>query len=249
MTTKGILYYSDSTLPTAMATTCQRFMAESGLPITSVTLKPVDFGRNIVLDLPRSYKAMYQQILTGLESMTEDVVFFGEHDVLYALDHFAFTPPDDQTYCYNGNYWFLRMSDGLALHYDVAPLSGLVAYRKPLLIHFRERCAYIAKRGFGYFIGFEPMVRNRVDWSAKFPWAKFQPACPNVDLCHGQNLSKKRWDQRQFIRKPEFWDVSDIDNVPGWLNLREIVADFFPIPEGTLPNGYIRTSPQTGKES
>ena len=67
---------------------------------------------------------MFKQILTGLEAMTEDIVYFCEHDILYHPDHFKFIPPSNNTFYYNGNYWDLRLKDGFAVHYDSSPLSG-----------------------------------------------------------------------------------------------------------------------------
>jgi hypothetical protein len=72
MPSRGVLYYSDNALRIRLSVTCKKYIARSGLPITSVTLKPTNFGRNIVLPLERSYKTMYCQILTGLEAMKEE---------------------------------------------------------------------------------------------------------------------------------------------------------------------------------
>ena len=67
--TKGILYYSDNRLNMKLALTCRKFIARSGLPITSVTLKPTKFGNNINLPLERSFETLYKQILVGLMAM------------------------------------------------------------------------------------------------------------------------------------------------------------------------------------
>ena len=226
---KSILYYTDNQLNMRMARACRNYISKSGLPITSVTLKPTNFGRNIYLKLERSYKTMYKQILTGLEAMTEDIIYFCEHDTLYHPSHFEFIPTDMQTFYYNGNYWFLRMSDGFAIHYDVSPLSGLVVNRNIALIHFRERQALIEKQGFGYYMGFEPMTHNRIKWDSMYKFEVFKPPFPNVDLCHGGNLTFKRWKQSRFRRKPKFWVESNINKIPGWKDLPKIVEPFYPM--------------------
>lgn len=229
MPSRGVLYYSDNALRIRLSVTCKKYIARSGLPVTSVTLKPTNFGRNIVLPLERSYKTMYCQILTGLEAMKEDIVYFCEHDVLYHPRHFEFIPEKDDTYYYNGNYWFLRMTDGFALHYNVSPLSGLVVYREPAIIHFRERLQWVFEHGFGMVLGFEPFTHKRIKWENWYNFEVFLPEFPNVDLCYGGNLTKKRWHQRSFIRKPKFWEESDIHHIPGWPDLPQIVAPFFPM--------------------
>jgi hypothetical protein len=222
--TKGILYYTDNALNMRLARLCRGYIAAAGLPITSVTLKPTDFGRNIVLAEERGYRTLFRQIEAGLAAMTEDVIFFCEHDVLYAPEHFQFTPPDSQTFWYNGHWWQVRLSDGLAVHYDLTPLAGLVAYRAPLLTHFRERNALIEQKNFGYWMGFEPMTHGRVKWQNWYDFEVFQPAAPNVDLAHRGNLTTKRFSTERFIRQPKYWHVADSAHVPGWPQLAELLA-------------------------
>jgi hypothetical protein len=222
--TKGILFYTDNALNMRLARLCRATIAAAGLPITSVTLKPTNFGRNIVLAEERGYRTLFRQIEIGLAAMTEDIVYFCEHDDLYHSAHFEFTPPDDKTFYYNGNWWQVRLSDGLAVHYDLTPLAGLVAYREPLLTHFRERNALIAEKGFGYWMGFEPMTHGRVKWQNWYGFEVFQPNTPNVDLAHRGNLTTKRFTQERFIRKPKFWDVADSAHVPGWPQLAALLA-------------------------
>jgi len=94
----GILYYSDNQINMKMALFCREQIKAVNLPITSVTLKPTSFGENISLPLVRSYETMYKQILTGLESMTEDIIYFCEHDTVYHPSHFKFTPKKKKTY-------------------------------------------------------------------------------------------------------------------------------------------------------
>lgn len=229
---RGILYYSDCQINSEMMETCQRYIANSGLPVTSVTLKPTPFGHNIVLPLERCYKSMFQQILTGLEAMTEDVIYFAEHDTMYAKEHYEFIPSDPNVYYYNGYYWYLRMLDGFAIHYDVSPLSGLVAYREPLVLHFRERLEWIEQHGFGMVLGFEPMTHGRIKWEHQYKFEKFYPSVPNVDFCHGGNLTWKRWSTKKFIKKPKFWEEADVNHIPGWPDLPKIVEPFFPQQDG-----------------
>lgn len=214
--TKGILFYTDNRLNMSLARKVRKQISKASLPITSVSLKPMDFGRNIHIKADRGYLTMFKQILAGLEAMTENIVYFCEHDVLYHPDHFKFTPEDPYKFYYNGNYWFVRLNDGFAINYDVSPLSGLVGYRKQLITHFKERVAFIEKEGFSYHMGFEPMTHGRVKWKNWFEYEIFMPEGPNIDLAHDGNVTSKRWDQSKFRRKPKFWNESNKDNIPGW---------------------------------
>jgi len=221
----GCLYYTDNSLDETVARVCQRQLkkAINGKKLVSVSLKPMDFGQNIVLDLKRGYLTMFKQILAGLEALDTDVVFFCEHDVLYHPSHFEFTPPKQDVFYYNGNYWFLRLTDGFALHYDVSPLSGLVAYREPLIKHFKERIALVEKEGFSYNIGFEPMTHGRIDWKTKYGFEVYHSSSPNIDISHGKNVTQKRWTQDKFRRKPTNWTEANIDTIPGWDNVRRLL--------------------------
>jgi len=224
--TKGILYYTDNQLNMKLATTVRRQLKKAGLPITSVSLKPMDFGHNIHFKGERGWLTMAKQILTGLEAMTENIVYFCEHDVLYHPSHFKFTPEDEFKWYYNGNYWFLRQKDGFAIHYDVSPLSGLAVYRQTAIRHFKERVKYMEEQGENLKVrhmGFEPFTHGRVKWEFWCPFEIFMTEHPNIDITHSNNITWKRWNQADFIKKPKFWEESTIDNIPGWPNLKEIL--------------------------
>lgn len=224
---KGILYYTDNQLNMKLAGRVREQMLKSGLPVTSVSLKPMNFGRNIHIKAERGYLTMFKQILAGLEAMTQNIVYFCEHDVLYHPSHFEFTPENKNTFYYNGNYWFLRGSDGFAINYDVSPLSGLVVYREAAIKHFRERVAMIESLGEEYkplHMGFEPFTHGRIKWEYWCPVEIFMSKGPNIDISHGDNTTWKRWKIDQFIRKPKFWNESTIDNIPEWPELREQIG-------------------------
>lgn len=225
--TKGILYYSDNQLNMKLANTVRKQIEKSGLPITSVTLKPTKFGNNIHFKGQRGYLTMFKQILTGLENMTQNIVYFCEHDVLYHPDHFKFTPKEENVWYYNGNYWFLRQKDGFAIHYDVSPLSGLVVYRESAIKHFRERIKYMEEQGENLkmlHIGFEPFTHGRVKWNYWCDFEIFMPENPNIDITHTNNTTWKRWQQKDFIRKPKFWEESNWENIKGWDNVRRLLG-------------------------
>jgi len=222
--TVGILYYTDNCLNMKIAKAVRRQIATAGLPVTSVTLKPTNFGRNIYLPLERGYLTMYTQILSGLEAMTEDIIFFTEHDTLYPTEYFQFRPTDKNTFYYNGNYWFLRLTDGFAIHYNVSPLSGLVVYRETAIKHFKERVAMIEKDGFSYNMGFEPFTHGRIKWNFWCPIEIFMSERPSIDLAHGGNITKKRWSQDQFRKKPTFWEET-YNEIPGWGKIHDIIKN------------------------
>ena len=86
--TKGIIYYTDNQLREPIFSIVQELISLSGLPITSVSLLPLDFGDNFVLSLKPGYITMIKQIIKALEQSKADLVYFCEHDVLYPPSHF-----------------------------------------------------------------------------------------------------------------------------------------------------------------
>lgn len=220
---KGILYYSSNELDEKIDFLCRDYIRSSGLPITSVTLKPINFGHNLISTTPKSYQTLFENILWGLETMKEDIVFFCEADVIYHSNHFDFTPTDHNTIYYNGNYWVIRVSDGFAVHYDMGPLSGLCAFRDILVDHYRERVEYVKKNGFSYRIGFEPMSHNRIKWEHMYKMERFYPTYPNLDLYHRKNLTNRKWSPDKFVTRPKFWEESNIYGIQGWTLLPGIV--------------------------
>jgi len=218
--TKGVLYYTDNALNMKFAGAIRKQIMKSGLNITSSSLKPMKFGiTNVVTHSKRGYKTMFKQILKGLKAMKEDIVYFCEADVLYHPDHFKFTPSKKDTWYYNGNYWMLRLKDGFAVHYNVSPLSGLVVYRESAIKHFKERIKMIEKLGDKYeprHMGFEPFTHGRIKWDYSCSFELFMPENPNIDITHGGNSTWKRWKQKDFRRKPTFWEESKDYNITSW---------------------------------
>src|SRR3990167_6686424 len=107
----GGIYYTDNSLDPLIMGVCQdqlrRAFDES--KIVSVSLEPMDFGKNIVLEnRVKSYPTMTEQILMALENSVADYIFFLEHDMLYHESHFNFIPPRNDLYFYNVQNWRWR---------------------------------------------------------------------------------------------------------------------------------------------
>lgn len=221
--TKGIIFYTDNQLDEKIAQPVRdrlsKISQDKNIPIVSASLKRMNFGvKNIRFpSLQRGYLAMFKQILGALENSKADIIFFTEHDVLYHPSHFDFIPPDENTFYYNQNVWYLR-PDGFALHYDVNQLSGLCGYREALIIHFRERLERIEKEGFTRYMGFEPFTHNRVQWQNNFKCYVWKSEYPNIDIRVGVNSTGMRWRKDQYRNQHLLvnWMESTSDKIPGW---------------------------------
>lgn len=223
---KGIVFYTDNQLKLKIAHRVQdqlrMISATCGIPIVSVSLKPMShFGnKNVHLSLPRGYEAMFKQILAGLEASTAEIIFLCEHDVLYHPSHFDFTPAKKNMYYYNHNWWRLRTSDGFALHWDANQVSGLCGYRELLLEFYRKRVAEVEKNGYKNRMGFEPGGRN-----SKLTQA-WKSTYPNVDIKHGNNLSKNKWSLADFRDKSTAKGFVTTAEIPGWGKTKELIKRF-----------------------
>lgn len=224
--TKGAIWYSDCLPAPAILAASRATVERSGLPIVAVTLKPIDWpaASCLVLDATRSTLTMFRQILLALETLTTDIVFFCEHDVLYAPEHFTFTPTRRDVYSYNQHVYKVRASDGHALHYPCSQTSGLCGDRARLVEHYRTRVALVEASGFSRRMGFEPGTHHRAERVDDLTADTWMSDVPNIDIRHDANLTESRWSQEQFRTKPPSW--MEGDGVPGWDVTRGRMAAF-----------------------
>jgi len=74
-----------------------------GLPIISISQKPIDFGQNIVVgDVGASGFNMFRQVQIGCREAKTKFVISAEADCLYPPDYFSYIPQKDDV-CYRNN--------------------------------------------------------------------------------------------------------------------------------------------------
>ena len=224
--TRGILYYTDNRLNPRILRACQRQLEQAALPITAVSLQPMNFGAyGMVMGGKRGPLTLHRQILAGLESMDCDIVFFAEHDVLYHPSHWQFTPERADRFYYNTNVWKVRLKDGHAVWTDeLQQTSGLCAYRSLLLRHYRRRVAEIEANGFDRH--FEPGEKTGPHKSENW-----QSEYPNLDIRHKNNLTRAKWHPSQFRNQQYAKGWKEANAVEPWYsegelqNLLDILED------------------------
>jgi hypothetical protein len=238
--TEGVLYYTDNKLDENMLEMCQNKLEEAAgdRRIVSVSLKPIDFGENIHMELERGYLTLFKQILAGLEKLDTDIVHFAEHDVLYHPSHFDIVPPRDDTYYYNTNVWKLRLEDGFCLYHVANQTSGLSARRSLLLSHYRERVEVTQQmwdtlgdgvefRRFVRRQGYEPGTHNRKERVDMYGHRSWESKYPNVDIRHGGNLTPSRWRKDQFRNQKYTAGWQEGDEIPGWGKGIDIIGGLY----------------------
>lgn len=202
--TKGVVYISDVRINPDILKKCQEELRKAfNGRIVSVTLKPIDFGENIVLPIKREKLSIFKQILCGLEALDTDIVFLCDDDCLYNSSHFEFFPPRSDTFYYNLNWWRLRTSDGFAVHWDGKQSNLLCADRKLLIAEYKERVRKVEAEGW-HKGGFEPGTRSlRRGGFSDSPSGTWKSKEPCIDLRHGQNLTADKWKKEDF-RDPKY---------------------------------------------
>ena len=229
---KGVIYYTDNKLGEPIFTIVQKQISKAGLPITSVSLKPIDFGNNEVFDGIPSYLTMIEQITSCLERSTATYVFFCEHDVLYPKSHFDFTPPKEDIFFYNSHVWRWKYLSNTVIGYDrLISLSSLCANKNFVLDHYKKRLKKIEKMGdekngrdpyWARKWGYEPGTKKRrrggfsdddfETWRSKYSI---------IDIRHPQTFSPTKVTLKEFRYQPTGWKEMSIDDIPGW-NLKQL---------------------------
>lgn len=198
---KSIIYYTTNELDQPIAEMVRKRICEIGLPIVSCSLKPLDFGKNIVLNLKPSPVTMFKQILSALEA-SEGYVFLCEHDVLYHPSHFDFNPTEDKFY-FNTNVWKWKWETDLCVWTDdLQQLSGMSGSKELLTKFFKER---LAKAESGFDRHYEPKENTE----------NYQSERPNIDIRHGKNVTISKWSPNDFRNKryAKGWKESTITNI------------------------------------
>jgi hypothetical protein len=81
----------------------------AGLPIISVSQKPMDFGKNICVgNVDTSGFNMCRQVQIACENTDADYVISAEADCLYSPDYFDFVPPKLDVCYRNTNIYILK---------------------------------------------------------------------------------------------------------------------------------------------
>jgi hypothetical protein len=231
----GVIYYTDCLIEDPIKSIVQKHISDSGLPIVSSSLKPIDFGINSVVDKERGYATMVEQILTALENLNTDIVFFCEHDVLYPKCHFDFTPPRDDIYYYNRNIWRWDYPRDLLITYKgLVSLSGLCAYRGLVLDHYQRRHKKIIENGWDKIISKEPSWARKMGYEPGTKKKKrggfsdeefdtWSSYIPIVDIRHEGTYTRTKVTLDSFKHPPDpsTWKETTLEKIPGW-NLKSL---------------------------
>ena len=241
--TGAVIFYTDSRIKEPVKSKVMDLIKESGLPVVSCSLSPLDFGKNFVYEGKRGYVSYINQIYTCLENSDADYVFFCEHDVLYPKSHFDFVPLKEDVFYYNDNIWRWWIVGGWAITYDeLKSLSGMCCNRELALRQYRARLDKMDEMGIDQFRGREP--RRGIVWGYE-PGTKktrrggfsndesevWQSEVPLVDIRHTRTFSMPKINLEDFKHPPTNWQEISYRDIPGWdldklFNMEEMPLPF-----------------------
>lgn len=102
--TKTILYYTGNRKHPEFEARVRDTLVKNnpGLPIVSVSQKPLNLGKNICVgDVGASYLNVYRQMFIGAQAVDTEYIVFAEDDFLYPPEYFAFEPQGGDFYRYD----------------------------------------------------------------------------------------------------------------------------------------------------
>lgn len=197
---KGAIFYTDNQLKLKIAHAVQKQLRkiskEKGIPIVSASLKPMPhFGdRNIHLPLKRGYLTYFTQILSALEASESEYIFFLEHDCWYPPEHFDFTPPTNNKFYYNVNWWRAVLGDSKIRQWKAPQVSGLCCHRDLALNFYRNRLKEL-ESGVRFDRKYEPAGGDK---SLLETWESIQPY---IDIRHSGTLTRDKMSIKDFRDK------------------------------------------------
>lgn len=205
---REVIYYTNNICDEKILNTVIRRLnkicKEKNLNIISVSHKPMDFGKNVVMDLPSSAGSIFKQIYRGLQESVADIVYLVEHDVLYHEGHFNAIPRRPHHFLYNQNIWQVDRT-GQAIYHKSRRTSQLIVYRKTLMEYLEVILIKINKKGYFDGVGIAPMTHPYK--GIQFRGLRtFNSEIPNIDIRHESNFSNYEYKEGDTIS----------DEIPWW---------------------------------
>jgi len=127
---KTIIYYTANRESIGLNRLVRDNLLIAGLPIISVSQKPVSFGHNICVgDVGYSSHNSVMQVLIGATCAKTRYVVLAEADCLYPVEHFRYKPRSDKIFWYDRNVWAL-CTQGFVKHKQTSVASIIVGRDK-----------------------------------------------------------------------------------------------------------------------
>jgi len=137
MSNKTIIYYTSNTEKESFENKVRENILKlsKGLPIISVSQKPMDFGKNICVgELEQNYDNAFYQALVGCEEAKTEYVAMCEDDCLYPEGYFDFEPTDPNVIYTYDNVWLMWDRHNRTRFYKHGTTAGSIMLSRELYI-------------------------------------------------------------------------------------------------------------------
>jgi hypothetical protein len=171
---KAIIHYTSNSEDPVFAEKLRNVIIENsgGLPIVSISQKPIDFGANLCVgDIGNSYENEFKQMSIAAHLTLTDYLIFTEADFLYPPEYFQFEPTGDDVYRYNNVWIVFNRSNAY--------------YRKDY-----SNGAMICKRSF-VCEKLEKMFKENLPWADWKPYTMFGGEQPCLSFKTGRGVRPK----------------------------------------------------------
>jgi len=197
-----LIYYTDNRMPESFTKKARGLLLKTGLPIISVSQKPIDFGRNYCIgEIGVSCQNVYKQALYGISRAKTKYVAMCEADVLYPSGYFDFRPTADVGY--NQNVYVLHARRGFfSSRFHTHAFSQCIGDRKVLERTIKER----QKVPETYKHHAEPGKAEQELGLTPLTIEFFKSEHPVIDIIeHSSNLSRRTRTKGKKTSKIPYW--------------------------------------------
>ncbi|OGK52583.1 hypothetical protein A2966_03520 [Candidatus Roizmanbacteria bacterium RIFCSPLOWO2_01_FULL_41_22] len=140
-----VIYYTANVINEHFANNirAQLLSAIGGLPLISLSKKPLNFGTNICEgETERSIINVYRTLLVGAKAAKTKYIAFCEDDTLYPDEHFHYHLPPPDTFAYNMTRWNIHSWSNPTFYLVTRRiLATLIAPRELFIEAIEERFA------------------------------------------------------------------------------------------------------------
>lgn len=218
-----IIYYTANRLKPFFADNVRKILlkAADGLPIISVSQKPLDFGTNICVGTENySGVQIYRQLLIGAKAANTKYLATAEDDILYSREHFRTYSPKDNEFAYDFSRW--------ALYTWVVPptyslkrrrvLSTMIAPRNLLIETLEERFDKYPSGGPVYS---EPGKYEAAYGLTPRKSVEFWSHCPSIVFTHEQSFGFEVQGKKKALGELRAYDI------PFWGKASDILTKIY----------------------
>ena len=203
-----VIYYTSNKEDEAFEKKIRKRISDNcgGLPIVSVSQKPINFGNNICTgDRGACNHNLFRQIQIACEQATTDFVISCEADCLYAPDYFEFEPKDiNQCYkfrpLYILNEWGKDEYKGF-FEKDVAPFAQVTGR-----LHYIREIDKILK-GLDYWGN--PKLPDPSEMFKRHRWVEVPSRTPIISLKTTHGLRKHTKTSQTILNELPYWGDAD----------------------------------------